>query len=137
MPLDRSHITAASKIMLPTYVVLATLAGLVYTFDPLGRVAGIHTLAFQRSVMPLWIWGCLFLGLAALMVLALARHSRDGFAFALAVSAVTWFAWGCLYLVSAATDPQASILAPAFPWFVATACIASMVSLVKREGPAR
>lgn len=137
MPLDRAHITAASKIMLPTYVVLATLAGCVYTFDPFGRVAGIHALTFQRSVMPVWLWGCPFLVLAALMVLALVRRSRDGFAFALAVSSVAWFAWGCLYLVSATTDPEASVLAPAFPWFVAVACIASMVSLVKREGPAR
>lgn len=134
MPLDRDHVTSASLIMLPAYVILAVVFGLVYVFDPGGRVDGVHALAAQREVMPLAVWGVMFLCLAGLMCLALATRSRTLFSYALAVAAVSWFTWGCLYLASVFVDPAASVISPFPAWFVATACIASMVSLVRREG---
>ncbi len=134
MPLDRANVTATSRIMLPAYVILTATVGFVYTFDPFGRVAAVSALTFQRSLMPLWIWGALFLALAAVMLAAFARRSRHMFALALSVASVTWFTWGCFYLTSAVIDPHVSILAAVFPWFIATACIASMVSLVTGEG---
>lgn len=135
MPLTRSTVTVASRIMLPAYVVLSAAFGLVYTFDPLHRLHSVHALAFQRQVGgdSMLLWGLIFLGLAAAMVVAFSRHNRMLFAFALCCCAVTWFLWGCMYAVSAVIDPQTSLLAPVLSWFVTTCCVASTASLLKRE----
>lgn len=135
MPLTRQTVTAASRIMLPAYAVLSGAFGLVYTFDPLGRLDGVHALAAQRAVMngTMTPWGLLFVGLALLMLLAFRIRNRMMFAFALCCCAVTWFLWGVLYTVSIFIDPETSLLAPGLPLFVVTACIASTVSLLKGE----
>jgi hypothetical protein len=134
MPLTRSNVTVASRIMLPTYVVLTTMFGLVYVIDPFGSLGNISALRFQRSVMPMAAWGAILLALSALMVVAFTRQSRMLFAFALACCAMTWFLWGGMYAVSVALAPtEASLNAPILPWFVSVACVASMASLLKGE----
>ena len=133
-PLRRDQVTTASLIMLPTYMLLSAVFGIVYVFDPLGRVDTVHALAAQRAIMPIEGWGVLFLCLALVMGVALAAQSRQMFALALAVSAVAWLAWGCLYAGSVFVDPQAPVLSPVPAWFVSTACVASMISLVRGEG---
>lgn len=135
MPLTRKTVTAASRIMLPAYVILSAVFGLVYVFDPFGRLDGVHALAFQRRLTggSMVVWGLIFLGLAVLMLVAFTRHSRLLFAFALCCCAFTWFLWGCAYTASVVIDPQTSILAPVLPWFVTACCTASSVSLLKRE----
>lgn len=135
MVLTRATVTAASRVMLPTYAALSAVFGLVYTFDPGHRLGGVHALAAQRQVMggTMLPWGAVFFALAGLMLLAFVKQSRMTFAFALCCCAVTWFLWGVLYAVSAVIDQETSFLAPALPLFVTAACIASTVSLLKDE----
>lgn len=135
MPLTRSTVTAASRIMLPAYVVLTAVYGLIYTIDPGGRMGSVHALVFQRKLMggDMLPWGLVFLGLASLMLLAFSRRNRLMFAFGLCCCAVTWFLWGCMYIASVVIDTETSPLAPVLPWFVCACCIASTVSLLKGE----
>lgn len=135
MPLTRETVTAASRIMLPAYVVCSAAFGLVYTFDPLDNLETINALEFPRQVMggTMLPWGLLFLALTLVMVAAFTRSDRMMMAFGLCCCAVTWLIWGCLYAGSIIINPETSMLAPVLPWFVTTACIASTVSLIKRE----
>jgi hypothetical protein len=135
MPLTRETITVASRVMLPAYTILSAAFGLVYTFDPLDRLGRVHALAAQRAVMggSMLPWGLVFLALTALMVAAIVAKNRLLFAFGLCCCAMTWGMWSVLYAVSAVIDPQTSVLAPAFPAFVVACCVASTMSLLKRE----
>ena len=135
MPLDREHVTAASRIMLPTYVALTLALGLVYTFDPLHRLHGIPALAAQRAVMggQMWPWGLLFLALSGLMLAAFLQRRRQWFVFALYGCAAAFLMWAVLYTVSIFLDPTTSLLAPAYPLFVVRACRASAKSLLRGE----
>jgi hypothetical protein len=131
MPLTRDHV--ASRIMVPSYVVLCAAYGIVYVTDPGSRISGIGALSFQQRLMPMPMWGVVMLTVAAVMLTALLAGSRDLFTFALAFCAAVWFLWGCLYAVSVVTDPHVSVLAPVTSWFVACACVASMRSLLTDE----
>lgn len=132
-PLTRQQVTVASRIMLPTYIALNTIVGLVYLLDPLGRLQRVPALAFQREVMPMPAWGCVFLALAAAMLVATRRHSRPGMVFALYSCGIAWLLWGAGYEVSVFRDPNASILGPVLPWTVTIACHASAKSLLHGE----
>lgn len=135
MPLNRSNVTIASRVMLPAYIVLATAYGFVYVADPFGRLAGAHSLDFPRKVMggSMVAWGLLFLGLALFLSLMLFKQARRGYVLGLCICAAAWLAWAFLYAVSIWTDPRASILAPVGPLFYCTASIASALSLLARE----
>lgn len=133
MPLDRAHVTIASRTMLPVYILVELAFGIAYTTDPGNRLNLAPSVEFQRELMPLWLWGLLQLTLALLMAAALAAHHRATFAYALAVGAVTWFLWGASIGASIFLTPNTSYLAPVLPWFVTLACVASMRSLLARE----
>ena len=135
MPLTKATVTAASRIMLPTYVALTATLGVVYTFDPLDRLNSVHALTAQRWVMggQMWPWGVLFLGLSAVMLAAFRTHRREWFVFALYGCAAAFVMWGLLYAASVVLDPETSLLAPVYPLFVARACRASAKSLLARE----
>lgn len=135
MPLTRSTVTVASRVMLPTYVVLATLIGGYYVVDPGHRLGAVHALTFARWLTGgnMAIWGWIFLGLAALMCAAFATRNRLAFAFGLCCCAVTMLLWSAMYAASAIVDPETSLLAPVWPLFVAVACVASVASLLHRE----
>jgi len=135
MPLTKANVTAASRIMLPTYIVLTGVIGIVYTFDPLGRLDGVAALAAQRWIMggQMWPWGLVFLGLSAVMLAAFRQKRREWFVFALYGCAVTFAMWSVLYAVSIFLDPVTSLLAPVYPLFVVRACRASAKSLLRGE----
>lgn len=135
MPLDRTHVTSASRVMLPTYVALTATLGLVYTFDPLHRLDGIHALAAQRMIMggTMLPWGLLFLGISAVMGVAFVGHRRMPFVFGLYLCGAAFLAWAILYGVSVFVDTETSVLAPVYPLFVTVACYASSRSLLRGE----
>lgn len=124
MPLNRQTVTPAERITLPLYMTVCTLYGAVYLFDPRRNLDGVHALVYQRGVLPMPVWGALFLSIGA--VIGVARfgyHHRLMTAFALSMCAITWFIWGVLYVVSIVMDPAVSLVG---------GCIASMTMLVKR-----
>lgn len=135
MPLTRATVTAASRIMLPAYVLLTAWFGFQYLFDPTGRINRSHGLVYPRQVMggTMAPWGLVFLGLAALMLLAIALRNDTTFALALGMGVVVFLIWFWCSVKSMSLDPTVAPTAPAVWLFIATACFASLVSLVKRE----
>lgn len=131
--LTSANVTAASRIMLPTYVVLATYLGLLYIVDPQGRVQRAPGLSLAREMMPMPAWGACFLTIAALMTFALLSRRRRFFMYALYLYAVAAVLWAGIYLGATQLSPDASYGAPAWPLFVAVACHASARSLARGE----
>jgi hypothetical protein len=135
MPIKRDSVTIASKIMIPAYVLLTFGLGFVYLVDPLNNIDQDKPLVIPRTVMggDMEPWGILFLVLSLVMCLTLWRGSRLALCFGLCACAVTFLLWSVLYVASCYTDPLAPATAPMYPAFVATACVASTYSLLRRE----
>lgn len=133
MPLIWGNVTVASRIMLPTYVALTAVIGGVYLLDPGDRLNSVHALSAQRILMPMQVWGLMFLVVCAVMVSALLTHRRFWFVFALYLCGATFLMWSALYAWSVFLDPQTSVLAPVYPVFVVVACRASAKSLLRGE----
>lgn len=135
MPLTRATMTAASRIMLPAYVAFTAWLGYQYLVDPTGRIARSHGLVYPRQVMggTMAPWGWVFLGLAALMLVALIVKHRGAFALALGMGVVIFGIWTGCSIKSMALDPTVAPTAPVVWLFIATACLASLVSLVADE----
>lgn len=132
MPLDRDHVTIASRVMLPAYVLADLLFGVAFVL-PGSRPLRAPALGPARDVLPLAVWGGIWLAVAVVMAAALLRRSRLMFTFALSTNAVAWFLWGCLLEAAVLSQPAVTYLACVLPWFVAVASIASMQSLLREE----
>lgn len=132
MPLDRTHITVASRVMLPTYCAFFTLLGVNYIATPFDTITASPALRFANAVMPLPVWGGLFLACAAVMLAALVVKRRIPFRFALRVCMLSMLVWAGI-IGAAAIAGDATLLAPIWPGFVAIACLASDRSLATRE----
>lgn len=133
MPLDRAHVTIASRLMLPAYTVLnAAFAGM-FLLDPQQRLQAAPSLDHARSWMPIDRWGLAWFALAALMVTALIVQHRPTFVAALSINTAVWFTWGLVVETAVLTQPNVTPLAGVLPWFVATASFASMLSLLSGE----
>lgn len=132
MPLDRAHVTAASRIMLPVYVVFFALVGGTYLFTPLGRLQQSPGLAYADALLTLRAWGGLFVAAALLMSAALVAHRREWFRFALMFCGLAMAVWA-IVLVLAFLDGGASPTAWVWPGLVVAACVASYRSLTVKE----
>jgi len=135
MPLTRQNVTAASRVMLPAYVVLTGTIGLVYTLDPGHRLADVPALTVARMLMggSMTGWGLLFLGVTAILLAAFLSHRRLLFVLGLYLCGATFAMWACLYGASTVTTPGTSLLSPVFPLFVCACCYASAKSLLRGE----
>lgn len=119
--------------MLPAYMVLCGVMAFFYLFDPNDALSKAPAYEIQREYPGLWFWGLIMLSITGLMVAALLIHNRIAFAYALSCCALTWVIWGGTYALAAASSDRVTLLAPVLPLFVATACVASLVSLMSRE----
>ena len=131
MPLTRDTVTAASRIMLPTYCALFAILGVNYmtTGD---RLLQSPALEYASRGLPLPAWGAMFLAASGVMVTALMHHERFWFRFALWVGIVCLGVWSLIF-IAAAVWSDASPGAWAWPAFAAVACFASDRSLLKGE----
>jgi hypothetical protein len=127
MPLSRATITAASRIMLPTYATLFLSLGVNYLVKP-PRLGDSPALTFADQLLPLQVWGAIFLTAGLLMVTALATRRRLLFEYALWLGGLTLAAWA---IVFAAAAFRAHVSATAWEWpaFGVAACYASYRSL--------
>lgn len=131
-PLDRAHITAASRIMLPTYVVFFGVIGVNFLGGPSDRVVASPMLRYADQLMSIRAWGVLFLACCLLMVAALALRHRELYRWALLVCGLSMTVWALVAIAGAFTEPV-SFSAWAWPALAAAACFASNRSLVKHE----
>lgn len=133
MPLDRQHITTASAVMLPWYTVTDAVFGAVFILDPQGRVASAPSLDVARTLLPLDVWGGMWLAMALLMVAAAISRNRDYMILALWISGIVWLLWGFVTAASVITEHAVTPLAGWFGWTLAVASYASIRSLHTRE----
>lgn len=132
MPLEKSSVTVASRVMLPRYVIFFAVVAGNYLLTPLGRLLESPGLAYADALMSLRIWAFMFLAAAVLMGLALLRRQRDWFRFALLVCRICMAVW-TFVLIVAAVRGDASPTAWAWPWLIEGACKASYRSLTAHE----
>lgn len=131
MPLDRQHVTAASRIMLPTYVSFFALLGINYlAADDIALAS--PALAFANDVMPLPVWGCLFIACAVIMFCALVTKRRALYRWALRMCGLS-MVFLAVVIAWAAWMGDATPLAFIWAGFVAAACYATDRSLARRE----
>ena len=132
MPLDRAHVTAASRVMLPTYPAFFGILGAGLVFTPTGRLTATPVFRYvDDHLLDIHLWGVGFLLLAAAFAAALLTHRRRVYQLALGC-AIGWMSlWTVLAAASAAET--GSFTAWAWPAFVGVACWASLVSLETKE----
>lgn len=130
--LSRTTVTAASRIMLPTYVAFFAVVGLAMILTPQHRLHQTPAFAAADRVADLDLWGAGYTAIAAAMLLALVIARRSIYRAALAVAIVWMLAWACV-TVTAAFHDLGGFAAWAWPAFVARACWASLVSLTTGE----
>jgi hypothetical protein len=132
MPFARENVTAASRIMLPTYIAMFTAIGATYLLTPVARLNRTPGLAYANDQISVRAWGLLFLAAAAMMSLALLTHRRTLYQYALLVCVVAMTLWA-VTLAAAAVNSTATVTAWCWPAFIAVACYASYRSLSVEE----
>ena len=132
MPLDRNHVTIASRVMLPAYPFLASVLGAGFLFTPDSVLLATPIYRSMERLMPLNFWGVGLLVIAAAQVASLLINRRSTYQFALGLMAVWMAAWSVVS-VGAYFHGEASPVAWAWPAFAMCACWASMLSLAARE----
>lgn len=132
--LTRENVTAASRIMLPAYALHAWWFGIVYAFDPQGRLHMTPGLAMARYIgVPFVIWGAMILLVAIMLTWALLGHYRQLAIFALYCYLAIFGWWALIYGGSAFLTLQTSLGGAAWPFLGACACAASARSLSKGD----
>lgn len=131
MPLDRENITVASRIMLPAYVLFFAAIGLNYLSGS-ARLGLSPMLRYADELMPLQMWGALFLGCSLLMLYALIRRQRSTYRFGLLVCFFSMAVWTVVAIVGSLVE-SVSYSAAAWPGIVMAACAATNRSLARGE----
>ena len=132
MPLTRANVTAASRVMLPVYVITFCWIGGSWAFTDEGRLIKTPALEYANAVLPLPFWGVLLVWTGLLILGAILSGRRDFCRLALWVGLVVMGVFCALFTFAAAYG-QASPSAPAWPFIIAAACFASDRSLLKGE----
>lgn len=132
MPLDREHITVASRIMLPTYVVLFLGLGLGSTVTPMHRLLATPFFRYADHLMSMRAWGALFIACGLLMLTALIKGNRTLYRWALLVCGLSMLVWAVVALVGVWFQPI-SFSAWLWPAFAAACTWATNKSLERGE----
>jgi hypothetical protein len=131
VPLTRESVTAASRVMLPAYVLFFAALGGNYILTPTSRLLDSPGLRYANGVMPLRVWGALFLISAALMLIALGTHKRILYRYALLLCGLTMLLLTIVYIL-AAFHSDATPAGWIWPALVVAACAASYRSITAR-----
>lgn len=133
MPLDRAHITHASRITLPLYVVVNLGYGLSFVCTSVPSLLTSPAYGTLNAVAPIHVWGWLFVVVGAIQVLALlVTHNRYGYAYALTLAFLLGFAF-TVVLFAGAFAGDNLWTAPWLSVLYTGGCAASAVSLIFRE----
>lgn len=128
----REHGTAASRIMLPTYVALFGGAGLAFLIQ-----APLRTSGPAYEVATAWFgirwWGVGFLVIASVSFAGLASRWMPALVLGLVLGAGTAGFWGALIEATAFRDPHVSFSGGMWITTVAIAQVASLKSLILNE----
>jgi len=107
-----------TRIILAPYPLLAFVFGLGYILAGPQRLAS-PSLTFAKTVAPMWAWGVVFLAGAVTLTVAALGNSARMFARALQIGGGIYTWWAVCLLISAFTQPGASLNAWAAYAFIA------------------
>lgn len=133
-PLYPQTVTAASRIMLPTYVVMYALIGFAFLFQRPQRTDSPHfevpKMLMGGSIRP---WGAVFIVMSIVLGLAMFTHRRAIAQWVLVAGAGMAGFWGGLFVLAGFTNPDVSFTAGI--WVISwVACFsASIASLGRNE----
>lgn len=130
--LTRETVTAASRVMLPTYVIFFGWVGAAYVFTDHTALLVTPALRYADAVLDLRVWGVLALLIAALTLAGIIAEDRHVTAYALLLGLVCCLVWTGLF-ICAAVFGGGSPSGGAWPFLGAAACFASYRSVVRRE----
>ena len=130
--LNRSDVTVASRVMLPTYVVFFFLLGASLIFTPEPRLLQTVTFRYADQYLDLNSWGFGYVCLALIMASALILGRRKIFLLSLSATMLWMLGWTTLSFLGA-IEFSASFSDCLWPAVVTCACWASMRSLSSQE----
>lgn len=130
--ITRETVTAASRVMLPVYVVFFGWIGGAYFLGNRDTLLQTPALNYADQLLDLRVWGVLSLCVAAAVLAALVGGSRNLLAFALLFGFLCCLVW-CGVFVAASILGTASPAVGAWPFLAAAACFASYRSVAREE----
>src|SRR5690242_8857003 len=104
MPLDRAHVTVASRIMLPAYALIYAGVGLAFLLQDPARTSS-PAFDVAKSLLPIHAWGWVFLAVAVAETAALITHRRRAYVLALVPGAGLAGFWAVIVSSSAFASP--------------------------------
>lgn len=142
MPLDRQHVTVASRVMLPVDVAFGGVLGLIWALqDPSRRN---QSLAALDRTWPVENTGWVLVAVAGVILAALLGRNRTLAMFGCAAGVVAYFVLTIIFAGPLDLDlqlgwppvtvgPSVSLSAPLWPAYLAAAHLASLASLAVDE----
>lgn len=132
MPLDRAHMTPAEKITLRMYPLVYAVLGVVFIVQAPSRTSS-PAFDAAKVIMPIRVWGLVFLGVAILELVALLlTHTRRHYIWALVVGAGLATFWLVLAIASATQSTLASFSGACWVAVAVGAQVASAKMLASR-----
>lgn len=132
MPLDREHMTVASRIMLPADALFFAVVGANWLTTSRDRLLASPGLEWADRLLPIKAWGALYILVAVVILAALTQGQRVWCRAALLFAGLITLGWAALLAVGALVS-GVSPSGWAWPAYVACACWASYRSLTVRE----
>lgn len=130
--MHRTTVTRASRIMLPAHAAFSTALGTAWVLQADERTA-IPSLYALREIWPIQATGGVLLGLGVLGVVAMLTHRRTLAATCLMAGCIGYVLLTVAILWSLPVMPTASYSAWLWPAYVASAHLATVLSLAADE----
>ena len=128
--------TPATRWTLPAYCLLFGYIGAIFTYQAAERTdAPVYDVA--RSIMPIHMWGLLFVVVAIVDLVAILTQERVAFVLGLAFGAAVAAFWAVALGAPAFSDPHVSYTAGAWQALGAVAQVVTLhFTLTNSEDPA-
>lgn len=128
MPLDRQHVTAGMRVMIPLYMFFFGVIGISFMASPYHLLVATPMLRYADTIMSIRAWGGVFLACGLLMLAAIVTHNRGLYRYALLVCCISMTVWMLVAIAGIFAEPV-TYSAWAWPGIVAGACYAANRSL--------
>lgn len=120
--------TPGTRIAIWIFPALTMWLGLGYLFAPAQRLQSPAFVA-ARDVMPLKVWGLVFVAVASVKVATLLVGNLRGYMAAMCLGIALYTTWAFLFAVATFADPRTSPGAAAWPLFVVASHVATLATL--------
>lgn len=134
----RSHLTVRLKAPTPgtrIAIWLFPLFTLYLGISYLGPSQRLQSASYAAAseIMPIHLWGCVFITLAAIKLAFIVRGTDSGFIVAMCAGMGLYAMWSFLFFAAIFVDPHASLAGPGWPLFVVASHAATLATLTGRK----